>query len=403
MSVFNFPFRRLLRVCALLLFTCAMANTCAAQAHNSLCNKGNNEFQAIYRTGVAVTVESAKSEGLSLRECRATLQWRKDTLVVADKAAQIDLDLFGVDLSRKDGPVAAFQIKKTDGGCCSIYRIYSLKKRPRLLRTITGGSSYTASDKDFDGRIEIWTDDSAAVDGLDGLHVQDMDDPPAVVLRFEDGRLLDANREFQNYFDTIAVRVRKEIKPEELREFKRSDGRLQADISSDVARINRLRAVKIRILEIVWAYLYSGREQRAWQTLAEMWPAGDTGRIRRLISNAREHGILAQTDRAPAKKPRLWQDAGWIYKQTEVTPAQAIYLWRPAPPGPLDYSSLDREVGLDLVIDSAGKVSSVVHVLGEGIADEGLLSAAREWKFIPAMKDGHSVASHLHLYTSLKR
>jgi hypothetical protein len=402
MSVFGFPFRRLLPACTLLLFPCVMANTCAAQVQNSLCNKGNNEFRAMSRTGVEVTVESTKSEGLSSRECQATLQWRNQEIDVADKAEKIDLDLFDVDLS-KEGPVAAFQIKKTADECCATYRIYSLKKPPRLLRTITGGSFYTAADKDFDGRIEIWTDDTAAVNGLDGLLAAYMDYPPAYVLRFENGKLLDANSQFQDYFDGIAARIRGEIKPDLLHEFKFSDGKLRPEISSDYERTNRLRTVKIQILEIVWAYLYSGREQEARRTLTRMWPARDVERIWQMIVHARAQGVLSQIDGVSAKRTRIRQKAGWIYKQSEVTPAKAIYLWRPAPSDPLESSLLNTEVLLDLVIDSAGKVSSAVPVGSEGMADADLLGAAKEWKFIPAMKDGHSVASRLRLYVSLRR
>ncbi|MBZ5661978.1 MAG: energy transducer TonB [Acidobacteriia bacterium] len=339
---------------------------------------------------------------MSLRECQASLQWKEENIVVAEKAAQIDLDLFGVDLS-KDGAVAAFQIKKTPGECCASYQIYSLEKRPRLLRTITGGSYFTASDKDLDGRIEIWTDDSAAMNGLDGLQVAYVDYPPAYVLRFENGRLLDASGEFQDYFDGIAGRVRDQIKPDSLREFQLSDGRLQPDSSSDFERISRLRAVKIQALEIVWAYLYSGREQEAWHALAEMWPAGDAERIRREVTNARANGILAQVDSVSTTNGQARKKPSSVYKQSEVTPAKAIYLWRPSPSNPLEYSLLETEVVLDLVIDSAGKVSSAAPVGKEGTADAALLSAAKEWKFIPGLKNGHSVASRLRLYTSLRR
>lgn len=402
MSAFNFSFRRLLQACTLLALPCAMASTCGAQVQRPLCNKGNNDFRAVFPTGVGVTVEPAKSGGLSTRACQASLQWKKENFVVAEKAAQIDLDLFGVDLG-KDGPVAAFQIKKTADECCASYQIYSLGKSPRLLRTITGGSFFTAADMDFDGRIEIRTDDSAAVNGLDGLLVAYMNYPPEYVLRFENGKLLDASWEFPDYFDGIAGRVREEIKPDSLREFKAGDGRLQAGSSSDFEQFNRLRIVKIQILEIVWAYLYSGREPEAWRALAEMWPAGDVERIRRLISNARANGIHSQIDGVSAKNELARKKTERIYNQWEVTPAKAIYLWRPEPSNPLEYGFLETEVELDLVIDSAGKVSSAAPVGKEGVADAGLLNAAREWKFIPGLRNGHSVASRLQLFTSLRR
>jgi hypothetical protein len=398
----HIPFRRLLRACALILLACAAAKPCAAQVQRALCTKGNNEFQAVYRTGVGVTVESAKSEGLSVRECRASLQWKNENIVIADKAAQIDLDLFGVDLG-KDGPVAAFQIKKTTAGCCASYQIYSLEKPPRLLRTITGGSDYTASDKDLEGRVEIWTDDSAAVDGLDGIQLAYIEYPPAVVLRFENGKLLDAGGEFPEFYDGIVGRIREQIRPGALQEFKVSDGRLQPGVSLDFESLNRMRRVKIQILEIVLSYLYSGREQEAWKALEEMWPTGDIERIRREIASARAKGIHSQTDGVSEMNPPVRQKKGMIFKQTEVTPAQAIYLWRPEPADPAEYSAMDAEVELDLVIDCAGKVTAAAFVGKEAAADPGLLGAAREWKFIPGMKNGHSVASQLRIYASLRR
>jgi hypothetical protein len=45
--------------------------------------------------------------------------------------------------------------------------------------------------------------------------------------------------------------------------------------------------VKAKVLEIVWAYVYSGREQQAWRSLTEMWPVTDADRIPTAILNAR--------------------------------------------------------------------------------------------------------------------
>lgn len=401
-SPFTLQFRRLLPVCISFLFFYAIANSCAAQTGSPLCSNGNNEFHATFGTQVGVTVQSGKNEGLSERECEATLHWETKKLVVAEHAAQIDLDMFGVDL-KTDGPVAAFQIKKTNDECCVSYQIYSLARPPRLLRTITGGSSFAASDRDLDGRIEIWTDDTAAVDGLDGLLAAEMKYPPTYVLRFEKGKLLDSSSEFRDYFDDIVKRVQGEIKPDFLDEFKRSDGRLRGDLSSDPSRLHRLRVVKIQILEIVWAYLYSGREQEAWHSLTEMWPAGDVERIHLAVTKARASGMLAHIDGVSTDSAGARKKEASIYNQSEVTPAQPIYLWRSPPAGPAGGIPLDTEVVLDLVIDSAGKVSSVKPVGGRGTADATLMSAAKDWKFIPGMRNGHSVASRLRLITSVKR
>ena len=75
---------------------------------------------------------------------------------------------------------------------------------------------------------------------------------------------------------------------------------------------------------------------------------------------AQTDGMLERAARRPKKKSQ------YIYKQSEVTPAQAIYLWRFPPQGQVDYTALETEVSIDLVIDSAGKVASAVPTGGEG-------------------------------------
>ncbi len=339
---------------------------------------------------------------MAARVCDASLNWETQKLVVAERAAQIDLDLFGVDMEM-DGPVAAFQVKKAKNECCVTYRLYSLDSPPRLLRTIAGGSSFSAADRDLDGRIEIWTDDAAAVDALDDIFAAEIEYLPVYVLRFEHGRVLDASTEFQSYFDDVVKAIRAEFNPDSLHEFKLSDGRLKGELTSDFSRLHRLRVAKIQVLEIVWAYLYSGRDQQAWQSLAELWPDADAERIRLAIIKARSSGILAQLDGVSTGSPGQRKSPPRIYDQSDVTSAKAIHMWRFPLSSQADQFLFDAEVILDLVIDSAGKVYSYKVFGDEGKVDEGFLSAVKYWKFIPAMKEGHSVASRLRLITSVRR
>jgi len=88
--------------------------------------------------------------------------------------------------------------------------------------------------------------------------------------------------------------------------------------------LNKLRAVKSQALEVVWAYLYSAREKEAWQSLAEMWPAGDLERVRGEILKARARGIHAQLD--GTSMGRLVKHGKPIFNQSEVTPAKAILM-----------------------------------------------------------------------------
>jgi len=178
-----------------LALCCATASLCVAQDHDVLCGDGSGSFQTEFNTGVTVQVRAARTGELATRTCEATLAWNKDSLIIATNAPQIDVDTFGVDLGL-GVPVTTFQVKKSGNGCCMEYQVYSLGRPPRLLRTVTGGDFFSAADTDLDGRVEIWTNDAAAVEGFENLGPAELDSAPTIVLRFAHGELLDASSEF---------------------------------------------------------------------------------------------------------------------------------------------------------------------------------------------------------------
>src|SRR6202521_2145908 len=185
---------------AWLALLCLVSSPCHAQVPDGLCKEGSGSFEAAFHTGVKVRVGAAKKDGLARRLCEAAMSWDEHHEVVATDAFQLDVDAFGVDLG-VGAPVATLPVKKSSADFCMTYLIYSLQKPSRLLRTITGGDFFSAADTDLDGRVEIWTDDSASVDGFENLDVTQLDLAPTVVLRIAKGQLLDVSSEFQSYFD----------------------------------------------------------------------------------------------------------------------------------------------------------------------------------------------------------
>jgi hypothetical protein len=178
-------------------------------------------------------------------------------------------------------------------------------------------------------------------------------------------------------------------------------------------------------LEIVWSYLYSGREQEAWSALADMWPPGDRDRIRGSILDARIHGIRAQldgtsadaADRVSRKHTRVFDTRTYdtyasIDRHTRQlvtdqsnrpeftdTEPQPILLRSPPPPG-FQQSLPKSEAQIDLVIDAAGKVRTATPI---GNVDKDMLDATAGWKFIPAFKNGHAVACRVHMAFSFNQ
>jgi hypothetical protein len=168
--------------------------------------------------------------------------------------------------------------------------------------------------------------------------------------------------------------------------------------------------VKIKVLEIAWSYLYSGREPEAWLALADMWPDSDVQRLRTAMLDVRSHGIHAQVDGissgvfAGRKKRVMVFDSthGSGRSKSEIVPPQPILLRQPAPVAS-ERGLTDSELLLDLLIDSAGKVRSVEPAGNTKSAGPDLLMAATGWKFVPAFKDGRAVASRLRLAVSARR
>jgi hypothetical protein len=304
-------------------------------------------------------------------------------------------------------------------------QIYSLRRPPKLLRTITGGSFFSTADTDLDGQIEIWTKDAAALDGFESGRTDWRPLAPAVVLRFVRGRLLDVSSEFQSYFDEQIAAVRGTLDPEDLREFKNSSGRLAptAHFSvEDLRQSDRLQHTKERVLQIIWAYLYSGREQQAWNALAEFWPSSDAERIRAAIFAARAQGVRAQIDGISTKASSGAQKMTPIFdarsmrppqsgmrlagrsleeKGMSITPPVPIWVGRLILDGQPQESLAESGMLLDLTIDSAGKVRSAEST--DALFDSSLKSSTASWKFIPAFKDRQAIASRIYLIISPKQ
>jgi hypothetical protein len=380
-----------------------MSSRCHAEEHFVLCTDGNGSFQAQFRTGVNVHIGPASNGDLSLRACAAALSWKKESRVVATASSQVDLDAFGVDFGL-GVPVAAFQVKKAAQDCCMEYQIYSLTEPPRLLRSITGGDFFSAADTDLDGRIEIWTRDVRAAQGIEDLTLSDFDSPPTMVLRFIHGQLMDVGSEFRAYFDGEISRLRKQLSAHDVNDLKKGG------VPSAPGRSREFRTTRAKAIEIAWCYLYSGREPEAWHALGEMWPSDDVDRIRAAILSAKSQGLSAQVAGASTKAHDGKQKNAMVFdaigesreKMPEVVPPEPILLQRPTTQSP-DQTLPQAELYLELVVDEAGKVRSVESAEKVKALDPELLKAALGWKFIPAFKFNRAVPSRMRLAVSLRQ
>lgn len=403
---------RFLLRCALLLILSPIAAHSQSRTQDITCDGGSGEYSTQFSTGVTVFAGPARKGAFADRACEAKLSWKGVEISVVSDAGQVGIDVLGANLGFGK-PVVSFQIDKSGGGSDREYEIYSLAKPARLLYTLTGGDSYSAGDTDMDGHVEIWTDDAAAVDGFERIPRADFDFAPPIVLRFNHGRPLDVGSEFISYYDDLIARTRSQISSSDLADFKLSDGKLSVSSAATGERLHRLIRTKIGVLEIVLAYLYSGREQEAWAAIAEMWPENDSGRIKQAVLALYGRGILHNMERSSrsARKKRHVM----IYDAINASPVVTAYdpysgapdpsqsgpnLVQPKsillrrPPSSPDGGFPSANETVELVVDSAGKVRSAHIVNGTDIS---LVKASSGWHFIPAFHDGVPVACRFRL------
>jgi hypothetical protein len=408
-----------------------------AQSRQAVCDRGTGHFEASFPTGVTVRVGAVRNGGFATRACEAVLRWGNERAVVVQTAAQVDIDVLGADLGL-GVPVAAFVVRPAQDDWNAHYEIWSMERKPRHLLTLTGGQSYRAVDAEFNGQVAIWTTDAGAVEGFDGLERADFTSPPVLALRFEHGRLLDVSAWYRALYDHQIAALRDSVTAQELAEFRSSDGQLRSGSVRAEDEV-RLRKTKAAVLEIVWAYLYSGRQERAWAELEGAWPAGDVARVKAAMMAARARGIETQVAKvASVALPPKWMERPAVYEYLKSDPSQqnggrmmygalgvsghegpvlvkddrstglyaadkepkVILLWRP-PPTVLEQSLAQGVETVLLTIDAAGKVEAA-RMLAPG-SDPELVQAARDWKFIPATEDGRPVAYQLKMDVRLLR
>lgn len=244
------------------------------------------------------------------------------------------------------------------------------------------------------------------------------------MLRFESGRLMDVSAEYQPHYDRQIAQVRAQLDPHALSAFKQTDGKLALG-SVPGADLVRLRKTKVKVLEIAWDYLYSGRQQQAWDELDSAWPAADVTRVKAAILASRAKGIDACVAAvSPKTSPGLWEKHPYIYEtlkpsksnrddgaqgmpmgrgamptggdnddtiaQTEADiPPRYILMWGPPPSG-AEQSVANTQQHMVFILDETGKVRSAK--MNGSPDDPALLDAAKDWKFIPAFRNGKPVA-----------
>ena len=181
--------------------------------------------------------------------------------------------------------------------CCFTYVLADLGDSPRVLKRIENQTEFYIFKNLSNGKYDILTWDGAFDYFDDFCHA--CSPVPTVVLEPQRTRLRDVSAEFIADYDEVIAEAKAKIDPARLNIFLANP-----DLSKNDQAWGESEDIRRAILEVVLVYLYSGREQAAWQTLDQMWPANDRQRIKNLILKTRSEGILSQIEAvgSPAKR-----------------------------------------------------------------------------------------------------
>jgi len=210
--------------------------------------------------------------------------------IAKDWTMEVD-PISGSDVNGDGKPDAVFDGHTSGARCCYEYWIASLSRTPKLIRELRTALP-AKFEKNSVGGVEIRIPDAAFQFFM--LPFEEAV-TPLVIFRLEGDQLIDVSAQHQQEYDDQISKVRSELKPAELEKFRQSR-------YNDKLFMDQLPAVK-GVLTIALDYLYSGREPQAWQTLEEMWPESDQGRVKATILERRRRGIVNQLSATEPKSP----------------------------------------------------------------------------------------------------
>lgn len=182
----------------------------------------------------------------------------------------------GQDLFNSGNPALVLEGYSGGAHCCYTYQIVDLGEHPVILSPIQNQSPFFFFKDPASHQYRIMTSDGE-FDYFDN-QCHACTPMPRVVLQVDASGLHNVSPQFEDQYDTEIAAARARIAQKDVTRFQIAD-------FDDARQI---------VLEIVLSYLYSGREQEAWQTLDEMWPAKDRHRIESLIVQTRAKGLLSR-------------------------------------------------------------------------------------------------------------
>lgn len=228
-------------------------------------------------------INSRSGEG-----CRAKLIDSNKKVVFSVADWDLRLVLSGKDVNGDGNTDIVLEGYGGGAHCCWTYYIVSLGPSPGRLFEFYNERGAKIVNNPADGRMEILTMDGA-FDYFDFLSHAETPFPD-VYLRLDGKSLIDVGSQHVAEYDRSLKHAKAKLDAKLLQEFKSASDR---DALAGPESNRRTASI---VLQIIFDYLYSGREDQARGIVKKMWPLFDQDRIWKLILKTRRKGILRYTE-----------------------------------------------------------------------------------------------------------
>lgn len=216
--------------------------------------------------------------------CRAVVLDKNQKTVFSAEDKRFSIDVAGQDVNGDGVPDVVIYGYSGGAHCCWTYYVISLGEHPGLITKFENERDAVFLKEEETGRFYISTLDGA-FDYFDGL-CHACTPFPRVFLRIEGKRVVDIGPTFARAYDEIIKENRAALTAGDVAVVTAMKTNPSESGSSDVFE------AAAKVLSIVLAYLYSGREDEARHELQTMWPPFDQDRMWNLIQEHRCEGIL---------------------------------------------------------------------------------------------------------------
>lgn len=274
---------------ALLLIVCCSGTVAAGKW---ACWKGKGKVTRNL-PGIRVTVTpTTDRDAIDWPGCHVLVQDASKRVILSEDDASFNIIETRLDLNEDGNPDLILEGFSGGAHCCWTFYFISLGPNARLITKFENQRDFSLLTDKRTGRTYIDIEDGA-FDYFDGL-CHACTPFPVVFLRIEGDRIVDIHLEHLEDYDEIIQENRKALTAEDIAHV------ISMKTNPSESESSGVRESVTKILMIVFAYLYSGREVQAKQELRAMWPQFDQERMWNSIQDCRREGILRYVYHAPA-------------------------------------------------------------------------------------------------------